>query len=126
MFGKIVSLGFDLATMPARITLRGARAMVAMPGDIEHFRRELRQASSEVAMEIQHVLDSVDAEMREKAAHLNPDQKQQAAVLALGAAEQHLSMAALNILRAVWLTVDAARSLEQERSAMTIEHKDLR
>jgi hypothetical protein len=124
MFGKIVSLGFDLATMPARMTVRGARAMVAMPGDIEHFRQELRQVSSEVALEIQQVLDSVDADMREKAAHLNPTQKQQAAALALGAAEQHLSMAALNILRAVWLTVDAGRSLEQERSSLTIEHKD--
>jgi hypothetical protein len=124
MFGKVVSLGFDLATLPARMTLQGARAVLAMPGDIEHFRRELRQVSDEAAGEIQRVLDSVDAEMREQAAHLNPQQKQQAAVLALGAAEHHLSMAALNVLRALWLTVDAGRALEHERSTLTIEHKD--
>lgn len=124
MLGKMVSLGFDLATLPARMTFRGAKAVVAMPGDIEHFRQELRQATDEVAREIQQLLDSVDAEMRHKAAHLNPTQKQQAAELALGAAEQHLSMAAVNMLRALWLTVDASRSLEQGRGPVIIEHEN--
>lgn len=122
MLGKMVSLGFDLATLPARITFRGAKAVVTMPGDIEHFQQELRQASSEVAREIQQLLDSVDAEMRHKAAHLDPAQKQQAAELALGAAEQHLSMAAVNMLRALWLTVDASRSLERDSGPVIIEH----
>jgi len=122
MLGKMVSLGFDLATLPARMTFRGAKAVVTMPGDIEHFRQELRQASNEVAGEIQQLLDSVDAEMRDKAAHLDPAQKQQAAELALGAAEQHLSMAAINMLRALWLTVDANRSLEHDRGPVIIEH----
>lgn len=122
MLGKMVSLGFDLATLPARMTFRGAKAVVTMPGDIEHFRQELRQASNEVAGEIQQLLDSVDAEMRHKAAHLDPAQKQQAAELALGAAEQHLSMAAVNMLRALWLTVDANRSLEHDRGPVIIEH----
>ena len=35
MIGKMVSLGFDLATLPARMTYRGTRAMINMPGDIE-------------------------------------------------------------------------------------------
>mgnify|MGYP003574814839 CR=1 FL=1 len=61
MLGKMVSLGFDLATLPARMTLKGAKAMVAVPGDIDHFLREIRQASDEVAREIQLLLDSVDA-----------------------------------------------------------------
>jgi predicted exporter len=122
MLGKMVSLGFDLATLPARMTLKGAKAMVAVPGDIDHFLREIRQASDEVAREIQLLLDSVDAEMREKAAHLSPVQKQQAAELALGAAEQHLSMAAVNMLRALWLTLDSSRSLEQRREGVIIEH----
>ena len=115
MLGKMVSLGFDVATLPARLTFRGAKALVAMPGDIDHLRRELRQTSDEVAREIQQLLDSVDAEMSQKAAHLNSEQKHEAAGLALIAAEQHLSMAARNILRALWLTVDSSRSLESER-----------
>jgi hypothetical protein len=123
MLGKMVSLGFDLATLPARMTFKGAKAVVAMPGDIDHFRREIRHASDEVAQEIQQLLDSVDAEMSQKAAHLNPSQKQQAADLALGAAEQHLSMAAVNMLRALWLTVDSNRSLAQDRDAVIIEHE---
>ena len=123
MLGKMVSLGFDLATLPARMTFKGARAMVTMPGDIDHFMREMRLASDEVAREVQYVLDSVDAEMRQKAAHLNPQQKQQAAELALGAAEQHLSMAAVNILRALWLTMDANRSLTRDSRAGIIEHE---
>lgn len=123
MIGKMVSLGFDLATLPARMTFKGAKAMVTMPGDINHFMAELRQASDEVAREVQVLLDSVDAEMSQKAAHLSPEQKQQAAELALGAAEQHLSMAAVNMLRALWLAVDSSRSLEQDRGPVIIEHE---
>lgn len=123
MLGKMVSVGFDLATLPARMTLRGAKAMVSVPGDVEHFMREIRQASDEVAREIQLLLQSVDAEMREKAGHLTPEQKQQAADLALGAAEQHLSMAAVNVLRALWLTVDSNRSLQDRRDPAIIDHE---
>ena len=123
MLGKMVSIGFDLATLPARMTIRGARAAVTAPGDIGLMMRELRQVSDEVAREVQLVLASVDAEMSQKAAHLNPTQKQQAAELALGAAEQHLSMAAVNVLRALWLSIDASRSLEQGREGVIIEHE---
>jgi hypothetical protein len=123
MIGKMVSLGFDLATLPARMTLKGARAVVAAPGDINHFMSELRQASDEVLGELQLLVDSVDAEMSQKAAHLSPQQKQQAAELALGAAEQHLSMAAINMLRALWLAVDSSRQLEQDRGPVIIEQE---
>lgn len=126
MLGKMVSIGFDLATLPARMTLRGARAAVMAPGDISYFMREMRQVSDEVAREVQQVLISVDAEMRRKSAHLDPVQKQQAAELALGAAEQHLSMAAINVLRALWLSVDANRSLQEQeraREGIIIEHE---
>ena len=127
MLGKMASMGFDLATLPARMTLRGVRAAITAPGDIGYFMRELRLASDEVAREVQQVLASVDAEMSQKAAHLNPVQKQQAAELALGAAEQHLSMAAVNILRALWLSLDASRSLEEQgREGVIIEHESPR
>ena len=59
--------------------------------------------------------------MRQKAAHLSPVQKQQAAELALGAAEQHLSMAAVNMLRALWLTLDSSRGLDNRRGPVTID-----
>jgi hypothetical protein len=123
MIGKMVSLGFDLATLPARMTFKGARAVVTAPGDINHFMGELRQASDQVYREIQQLMDSVDAEMSQKAAHLSPEQKQQAAELALGAAEQHLSMAAVNMLRALWLAVDSSRGLEHDRGPVIIEHE---
>ena len=122
MIGKMVSLGFDLATLPARMTYRGTRAMLAMPGDYEQVMAEIRQASDEVAREIQALLNSVDAEMSQKAAHLNPQQKQQAAELALDAAEKHLSMAAVNMLRALWLAVDSNRQLSQDKDGIIIEH----
>lgn len=123
MIGKMVSLGFDMATLPARMTLKGAKAMVAMPGDLNHLRQELREVSDEMARELQQLVNSVDAEMSAKAAHLSPQQKQQAAELALGAAEQHLSMAAVNMLRALWLSVDSSRSLEQRRGPVTIDQE---
>ncbi len=123
MLGKMVSIGFDLATLPARMTVKGARAMVAMPGDIDYLRRELRAVSGEVAREVQQLLASVDAEMSQKTAHLSPAQKQQAADLALGAAEQHLSMAAVNVLRALWLTADSNRGLDREREPVIIDQE---
>ena len=97
--------------------------MLAMPGDIEQVMAEMRQVSDEVAREVQALLYSVDQEMSQQAAHLDPQQKQQAAELALDAAEKHLSMAAVNLLRALWLTVDSNRRLEQEGSGVVIEHE---
>jgi len=120
----MVSLGFDLATLPARMTYRGTRAMLTMPGDFEQVMAELRQASDEVAREVQALLYSVDAEMNEKAAHLSPLQKQQAAELALDAAEKHLSMAAVNMLRALWLAVDSSRRLEEDRGPVIIDQEN--
>ena len=105
------------------MTFKGAKAAVAMPGDVEHFMREIRMASDDVGREIQSLLDSVDAEMRQKAAHLDPQQKERAAELALGAAEQHLSMAAVNMLRALWLTMDANRSLTRDDDSVVIEQE---
>lgn len=122
MLGKMVAIGFDLATLPARMTLRGAKAVVSMPRSIDEALREVRGLSDEVAREIQSLLERVDAEMSEKAAHLSPAQKQQAANLALGAAEQHLSMAAVNMLRALWLTVESNRNLQEGRDRTIIEH----
>ena len=122
MIGKMVSLGFDLATLPARMTYRGTRAMINMPGDIEQVMAEIREASDEVAREIQGLLYAVDQEMSHKAAHLNPQEKQQAAELALDAAEKHLSMAAVNMLRALWLAVDSTRRLERDEDGVIIEH----
>ena len=123
MIGKMVSLGFDLATLPARMTYRGTKAMLSMPGDFEQVMAEVRQATDEVALEIQALMASVDAEMSQKAAHLNVEQKQQAAELALDAAEKHLSMAAVNMLRALWLAVDSSRSLEHDKGGVIIEHE---
>jgi uncharacterized protein (DUF2225 family) len=123
MIGKMVSLGFGLATMPARMTYRGTRALLAMPGDFEQVMREIRQTSDDVAREIQALMADVDMEMGRKAEHLTGKQKQQAAELALDAAEKHLSMAAVNMLRALWLAVDSSRSLEHDKASVIIEHE---
>lgn len=114
MIGKMLSLGFDMATLPARMTFRGVRSMMAMPGDFTEFMEELRQASDEVALEIQQIMSGVDAEMTDRAAHLTPQQKQEAAEMALVAAEKHLGMAAVNAFRALWLAMDAMESLPDE------------
>jgi endonuclease/exonuclease/phosphatase (EEP) superfamily protein YafD len=123
MIGKMFSLGFGLATLPARMTFRGTRALLAMPGDFEQVMREISHASDDVAREIQALMANVDMEMSRKAEHLSDEQKQQAADLALHAAEKHLSMAAVNILRALWLAVDSNRSLERDKASIIIEHE---
>ena len=123
MIGKMVSLGFGLATLPARMTYRGTRALLTMPGDLEQVMREIGKASAGVAKEIQTLMADVDMEMSRKTEHLTGEQKQQAAELALDAAEKHLSMAAVNMLRALWLAVDSSRSLENGKASVIIEHE---
>ena len=123
MIGKILSMGLGLATMPARLTLRSARAITMSPAEFQRFSHDLRQASEEAAREIQAVLAGVDAEMTMKASHLSGEQKAQAASLALQAAEQHLSMAAVNLLRALWLSSRADSELSRDEGGVIIDHQ---
>ncbi|PLW69656.1 hypothetical protein [Pseudohalioglobus lutimaris] len=123
MIGKMIAMAVDLATMPARLTWRSARAVSMSPAQFQRFTAELRQASDEAARELQAVIAGVDAEMNQKAGHLSGEQKAQAAGLALQAAEQHLSMAAVNLLRALWLSSHASQELAQPRSGVIIEHE---
>jgi hypothetical protein len=123
MIGKMISMGFDLATMPARLTWRSARAMTMSAAEFQQFSEELRQASEQAATEIRAVIAGVDAEMTTKAGHLSPEQKAQAASLALDAAEKHMSMAAVNLLRALWLSGHASRELAQNNDGIIIEHE---
>ncbi|WP_339462232.1 hypothetical protein [Pseudomonas sp. EA_105y_Pfl2_R69] len=111
MIGKLLSTGFSLATLPARLTFRSVRALAMTPAEASRLLADMREASDQAVHELQGLLASVDAEMSHKAAHLSAADKRLAAELALRAAEQHLSMAAINILRAVWLTLNAAPNL---------------
>ncbi len=121
MIGKMMSLGFDLATLPARLTLRSAKAMTMSAAEFQQFSRELRAASEDAARELRAVVAGVDQEMRLKAGHLSAEQKAQAASLALDAAEQHMSMAAVNLLRALWLSAHASREIGQRSEGIIIE-----
>ena len=123
MIGKMLSTGFNLATMPARLAYRSARAVAMSPSEFSQMMDDLRGASDDAMREIQTLMMSVDDEMGRKTAHLNNEQKQQAALLALEAAEQHLSMAAVNILRALWLAMNSNPELPPARRGETIEHR---
>ena len=123
MLGKMLSTGFNIATMPARLAYRSVRAVAMSPSEFTELMSELRGASDDAMREIQMLMMSVDDEMGRKTAHLNNQQKQQAALLALEAAEQHLSMAAVNILRAVWLAMNSDPQLPPAHRGETIEHR---
>src|SRR3990167_3227961 len=111
MIGKLLSTGFSLATLPARLTFRSVRAVAMPPAQASRLLADMREASDQAVQELQGLLASVDAEMTHKAAHLSAADKRLAAELALRAAEQHLSMAAINILRAVWLRLHSTPNL---------------
>jgi hypothetical protein len=115
MLGKLLSSGFSLATLPARLTLRSVRALAMTPAQANQLLAELREASDHAVAEIQQLLARVDDEMGRQTAHLSNADKRLAAELALQAAEQHLSMAAINILRAVWLTLHSTPPLPAEQ-----------
>ena len=123
MIGKVFSLGVDLATMPARLGLRSVRAMGLSTAELQRLAEELQDASEQTLRELRAVVDGVDREMQVKAAHLSPEQKAQAAGLALEAAEQHLSMAAVNLLRALWLSGHAGRELGRDRRGVIIDQE---
>ncbi|MEX6502624.1 hypothetical protein [Pseudomonas zhanjiangensis] len=115
MIGKLLSTGFSLATLPARLTFRSVRALAMTPAEVNRLLSEMRDASDQAVQEIQAMLASVDDEMGRKTAHLSNADKRLAAQLALQAAEQHLSMAAINVLRALWLTRHSTPALPPGR-----------
>ena len=121
MLGKMLSTGFNLATMPARLAYRSVRAVAMTPTEFTELMSELRGASDDVMQELQQIMASVDDEMGRKTAHLSNEQKQQAALLALDAAEKHLSMAAVNILRALWLALNSNPELPPPLRSFTID-----
>lgn len=124
MIGKLFSFGLNAATLPARVALNSGKAILAAPGNFNRMMEEVRLASDEAMRDLQSMLEEVDIEMREKTADLNEDQKDQATSLALSAAEQHLSMAAVNMLRALWLATDSvSRKIENTREGVTIEQE---
>lgn len=106
MIGTLLKTGFSLATMPARLTYRSVRALAMTPAEVNRVLADMREASDQAVQEIHGLLASVDAEMTYKTAHLSAADKRLAAELALDAAEQHLSMAGINLLRALWLTLN--------------------
>ena len=115
MLRKVISTGFNLYTLPARMIYRRAAVRFDLPRDPDALMRELRVNSAQVAREVRAVLDGVDAEMRAKTADLSPAERRQAADIALYAAERHLSMAAVNVLRAVWLASNAVPDARPRR-----------
>lgn len=115
MLGKMVSMGFRLYTLPIRAGYRRAASVFNLPADLDQFLTEVRTISDQVAQELQWAIETVDQEMNAKAAHLTPQQRDQAAQLAVHAAEQHLSMAAINLLRALWLSSGGQRSKNTQR-----------
>lgn len=121
MLRNVIKTGFDLATLPARLTLIGARHALTLPSDITQLRQTLAQAATEAAQELRALADSVDQEMQQKAAHLTPQQREQATWLALQAAEQHMSMAARNLMRALWLGTAQQRELNAAKADRIIE-----
>ncbi len=114
-----MATGFRLYTLPARLAYRRTASLLNLPDDPGRLIEEIRVLSEQVAGEVQAVLDGVDRDMRERAAHLTPEQREQAAELALHAAEQHLSMAAINVLRALWLA-SSDRRLSRDAGAEII------
>jgi len=123
MIGEITSFGINLVTMPARLAFKGIKTTLELPADFSHFLEEVREASDEVAKEIQQMMVDVDQEMSTKAEYLTPDQKQQAAELALDSAEKHMSMAVVNMFRAIWLATSSHQKLPAPTQKDFIAHK---
>ena len=121
MIGKLLLTGFNLATLPARLTFRSVRALAMTPAEASRLLADMRQASEQTVRELQAVLASVDADMTQKTAHLSAADKRLAAELALQAAEQHLSMAAINLLRAAWLTLHSTQNLPSHEPDQRVE-----
>lgn len=110
MIGTLLKTGFSLATLPARLTYRSVRALAMTPAEVSRLLADMREASDQAVQEIHGLLAKVDEDMTLKAAHLSAADRRLAAELALDAAEQHLSMAGINLLRALWLMLNSEPS----------------
>lgn len=126
MIGTLLKTGFSLATMPARLTYRSVRALAMTSAEVSRVLADMREVSDQAVQEIHGLLAKVDKDMTLKAGHLSAADRRLAAELALDAAEQHLSMAGINLLRALWLTLNpepnaTPNTLSAER-VQRIEH----
>lgn len=141
MLGKMMSFGFNVATLPMRVALRGtvnsAKTMLSLPGQYKQFVEDVRLTSDEIARELEVVMAQIESEMAEQAAHLSPEQERQAANMAFASAEQHLSQAAVDMLRAFSLLSNNNQKLqhshskhlqtqpaERKRKPIIIDHED--
>ena len=79
MIGKLVSTGFRLATLPARLTFRSVRALAMTPAEASRLLADMRQASDQAVQELQGLLANVDADMTHKTAHFSAADKRLAA-----------------------------------------------
>jgi hypothetical protein len=79
MIGKLISTGFSLATLPARLTFRSVRALAMTPAEASRLLADMRQASDQAVQELQGLLANVDADMTHKTAHLSTADKRLAA-----------------------------------------------
>jgi len=66
MIGKLISTGFSLATLPARLTFRSVRALAMTPAEASRLLADMRQASDQAVQELQGLLANVDADMTHK------------------------------------------------------------
>lgn len=110
MIGQLFTSGIGLAALPVRLMYRSTKAMLDLPSVVFRDLDDIRHAANANFEKLRLIVHAVDADMREKTAHLNDEQKRQAASLALSTAEQHLGMAVVDMLRALWLASDANSS----------------
>lgn len=106
MFGKLVSKSIDLATLPARVTIKHSmEAMDAanlIPGGLDQLQSEFN-----------YLLAQLDTEFSRKVEDMTEHEREIAAIKEIQKAEHHLSNALISMLRLVRLaTVDDSRIIE--------------
>lgn len=115
MIGKLVSTSIDLATLPARLTIKGSlKALEAsnlMPGGLEQFREDMQQ-----------LLVEMDADFDRNVDDMTEREREAAAIQEIGRAEHHIIGALVSMVRLVRLaTAEDSRVIEHETISDRIE-----
>ncbi|MCB1668776.1 MAG: hypothetical protein R3E73_14195 [Porticoccaceae bacterium] len=106
MIGKLVSKSIDLATLPARMTIRGSirvlKATDLLPGGMEQFQEDMKS-----------LLRELDADFDRDVEDMTEQERETIAIQEIQRAEYHISGALISMLRLVRLaTADQHRIIE--------------
>ncbi len=117
MIAELLSAGFNISMLPARLAIRNTKntvqAMRDLPYLMKNFSSDMHQSRDEAQMMMGQIMSRIDNELGGDPANLSKQEREMIANRELALAEQHVGHALINLLTACRvLTAQSSRVIE--------------